>query len=316
MALELAYVGTSSSDLRISRAINPIPRQYMSTSLTRDQPAIDALSRAVANPFYPALPGTGLAATNTSRGQLLRPFPQFTGVSVTNNDGYSNYHSLQTRLERRFSRGYTLMAAYTWSKFMEGIGYLNETDPNPEYVVSDQDRSHRFVTSGVWELPVGRGKLIGGSMHRAADKLFGGWQVQGIYQYQGGAPLGFGNAIFNGDLKAIPLASGQRSIGRWFNTDAGFERNAARQLGSNLRYMPSRFSGIRGDGIDNWDLSVIKNTHFTERIYLQFRAEFLNAFNHAQFSAPNTTPSSTAFGTVTETSQMPRLMQFGLKLFF
>jgi hypothetical protein len=316
MALELAYVGTSSSDLRISRAINPIPRQYMSTSLTRDQPAIDALSRAVANPFYPALPGTGLAATNTSRGQLLRPFPQFTGVSVTDNDGYSNYHSLQTRLERRFSRGYTLMAAYTWSKFMEGIGYLNETDPNPEYVVSDQDRSHRFVTSGVWELPVGRGKLIGGSMHRAADKLFGGWQVQGIYQYQGGAPLGFGNAIFNGDLKAIPLASGQRSIGRWFNTDAGFERNAARQLGSNLRYMPSRFSGIRGDGIDNWDLSVIKNTHFTERIYLQFRAEFLNAFNHAQFSAPNTTPSSTAFGTVTETSQMPRLMQFGLKLFF
>ena len=304
MALEVAYVGSMSQDLRISRAQNPIPRQFLSTAVTRDQPAIDALSRAVTNPFYPLLPNTGLAATTTTRGQLLRPYPQFTGVSVTNNDGYSNYHSLQSRLEKRFSSGYTLMTSYTWSKFMEGIGYLNETDPKPEYVVSDQDRTHRLVASGIWELPFGRGKRIGG------------WQIQGIYQYQAGAALGFGNAIFNGDLKAIPLASDKRSIGRWFNTDAGFERNAARQLGSNIRYLPSRYNGIRGDAMDNWDLSVIKNTYFTERIYLQFRAEFLNAFNHAQFLAPNTTPASTTFGTVTETAQMPRLMQFGLKIFF
>ena len=112
------------------------------------------------------------------------------------------------------------------------------------------------------------------------------------------------------------MSSSERSIGRWFNTDAGFDRVAARQLASNIRYMPSRYSGIRGDGIDNWDLSVIKSIYFTERVYLQFRAEFLNAFNHSQFSAPNTTPSATTFGTVIETSQMPRLMQFGLKLFF
>lgn len=316
MALELAYVGASSDDLRISRAVNPIPAQYLSTSLTRDQPTIDALSRAIPNPFFPLLPGTGLAGANTTRGQLLRPFPQFTGVSVTNNDGYSRYHSLQTRLEKRFSQSYTLMMSYTWSKFMEGINYLNEVDPNPEYVVSDQDRTHRLVASGIWEIPFGRGKKFGSAAPAPANALLGGWQVQGIYQFQSGAPLGFGNAIFFGDLKSIPIPNGQRTIGRWFNTDAGFERNAARQLASNIRYMPSRFTGIRADGMNNWDISVIKNTYFTERIYLQFRAEFINAFNHSQFSPPNTTPSSTAFGTVTETAQMPRIVQLGLKLFF
>jgi hypothetical protein len=246
---------------------------------------------------------------------LLRPYPQFTGVTVTNNDGYSNYHSLQTRLERRFAAGYTLMTSYTWSKFMEGTGYLNETDPQPEYVVSDQDRTHRLVASGIWEFPFGRGKRFGASVPKSVHAIFGGWQAQGIYQYQSGPALGFGNAIFFGDLKAVPL-SGNQTIQRWFNTDAGFERSASRQLASNIRYMPSRFSGIRADGINNWDLSVIKNTYFGERTYLQFRAEFLNAFNHTQFSPPNTTPSSTAFGTVTETAQMPRLMQFGLKLIF
>ncbi len=315
MALEVAYVGAASDDLRIARAINPIPRNTLSTSLTRDQPTIDALSRQVANPFFPLLPNTGLAGANTSRSQLLRPFPQFTGVSMTRNEGYSNYHSLQTRLEKRFSSSYTLMTSYTWSKFMEGTGYLNETDPEPEYVVSDQDRTHRLVASGIWEFPFGKGKRFGGSMPRGANAILGGWQAQGIFQYQSGPALGFGNAIFSGDLKSIPLSSGH-TIQRWINTDAGFERNAARQLASNIRYMPSRFNGIRAAPMNNWDLSLIKNSRFTESVRLEFRVEFINAFNHTQFSPPNTTPSSTAFGTVTETAQMPRLMQFGLKIFF
>ena len=80
--------------------------------------------------------------------------------------------------------------------------------------------------------------------------------------------------------------------------------------------MPSRFSGIRGDGIDNWDISVFKNTQITEGLRLQFRTEFINAFNHAQYSPPNTTPTSTAFGAVTGESQWSRTIQFGLKLIF
>ncbi len=99
-------------------------------------------------------------------------------------------------------------------------------------------------------------------------------------------------------------------------TDTGFERNTSKQLGSNLRTMPSRYSGIRGDGINNSDLSVIKSMQITERVRFQFRTEFINAWNHTQFSPPNTTPSSTGFGTVTSESQYPRTIQFAAKLAF
>jgi hypothetical protein len=189
-------------------------------------------------------------------------------------------------------------------------------DALPYGVISDQDRTHRLVLSGVWELPFGRGKRFGSSMPGAADKLAGGWQVQAIYQGQSGAPLGFGNAIFTGNLKDIPLPNGQRTVERWFNIDAGFDRNSARQLASNLVTLAPRFSGIRSDGINNWDISLIKHTSLSEAVKVQFRAEFVNAVNHSQFAAPNTTPSSTAFGRVTVETQWPRTIQFGLKLLF
>jgi hypothetical protein len=128
--------------------------------------------------------------------------------------------------------------------------------------------------------------------------------------------LGFGNSIFTGDLKNIPLAKDKRSVDRWFNIDAGFERNSANQLASNIRTLSSRFSGIRAHGPNNWDLSLIKNTQITEGTKLQFRVEAINALNHPQFTAPNTTPSSTAFGTVTGEFAWPRVIQFGLKILF
>jgi hypothetical protein len=80
--------------------------------------------------------------------------------------------------------------------------------------------------------------------------------------------------------------------------------------------MLSRFSGVRGDGLNNWDISVVKNIGIAERARLQFRAEFNNALNHAQFSNPNTTPTSSSFGRVTSTSQWPRTIQFALKTLF
>ena len=105
-------------------------------------------------------------------------------------------------------------------------------------------------------------------------------------------------------------------MNRWFNTDAGFERNNQRVLAANYRTLPSRFSGIRADGPNNWDISVLKNTRLTERAQLQFRAEAINAMNHPQFTPPNTTPTSTAFGTVTGEFAWPRVIQFGLKVLF
>jgi len=186
----------------------------------------------------------------------------------------------------------------------------------PEEVISDQDRTHRLAVTGLYELPFGRGRRWVGPANPFVSRMIGGWQVQGIYTAQSGPPLGFGNAIFFGDLKALEIPVGQRTVERWFDVDAGFEKNTARQLGSNLRTFNSRFTGLRGDGGNNWDLSVIKNTSLKEGMTLQFRAEAINALNHAQFLAPNTTPTSTAFGQVTGEWTWPRVIQFGLKVLY
>jgi hypothetical protein len=140
--------------------------------------------------------------------------------------------------------------------------------------------------------------------------------VQAIYQVQSGAPLGFGNAIFSGNLHDIPLSGADRSIYQWFNVNAGFERDSKKQLASNVRTLPTRFSGIRGPIMNNWDISFLKNTALTEGLNLQFRAELINAFNHTQFDIPNTTPSSTSFGRISAIAHLPRVVQFGLKLAF
>jgi hypothetical protein len=314
--IEISYVGNRGTRMQVTRDLNPVPARYLSVSPVRDQETINYLGAQVANPFYPLLPQTSLAGTTVPRSQLLRPYPHFSGVSTTENIGYSWYHSLQVRLERRFSAGLSASLSYTWSKTMEALSFLNSTDARPEEVISSQDRTHRTAVTWLYELPFGRGKHWAGPSNAVVSTLIGGWQLQGIYTAQSGAALGFGNAIFVGDLHNIPLPKNQRTVNRWFNTDAGFERNSQRQLASNLRTFPSRFSGIRADGPNNWDLSVLKNTHLTERTELQFRAEAINALNHPQFTAPNTTPTSTAFGTVTGEFAWPRVIQFGLKVLF
>ncbi len=314
--VEAAYVGNRGNRLFVDRQYDPLPAQYLSTSPVRDTALINALGASVANPFYPLLPGTsGLASTNTTVAQLLRPFPEFTGITVTGNQGYSWYHALQTQVQKRFAHGYTVSAGWTWSKFMDAESYLNETDARPERVISSQDRPHRFTSSGIWELPFGKGKRFGAGLAGLPGKLAGGWQAQGIYQFQMGAPLGFGNALIYGPPQSVVLPSDQRTIDQWFNTSI-FEKSTALALSRNLITLSSRFSGIRGPGINMLDMSVIKNTTITERIKAQLRAEFINATNHTQFSNPNTTPTSASFGTITGTSQLPRTMQLGLKILF
>jgi hypothetical protein len=314
--IEVSYVGNRGTRMQVGRDLNPVPAQYMSTLPVRDQDAINFLGAQVPNPFYPLLPKTNLASTSVPRSQLLRPFPQFSGVSTNQNIGYSWYHSLQVRFEKRFSKGLSSSLSYTWSKTMEASSFLNPTDPRLEEVISGQDRTHRLAVTWLYELPLGRGKRWGNSSSAVVSQFVSGWQVQGIYTAQSGAALGFGNAIFVGDLHNIARPKDQRNVDRWFNIDAGFNRNSQQQLASNLRTFPSRFSGVRADGPNNWDMSIMKNTRLTERTQLQFRAEAINALNHPQFTAPNTTPTSTAFGTVTGEFAWPRVIQFGLKMLF
>ena len=316
---EAAYVGNRSTSMEVGRDYRPLPLKYLSRSPVRDQATIDYLSAQMPSPFYPLLPGTGLSGTTVSRSYLLSSgdYPHFTGLSGTTYEGYAWYHSLQVRTERRFAQGWTVNAAYQWSKNMEATSRLNGQYSALEYVISDQDRPHRFVVSAIWELPFGRGRKFLNSMPAAGEKILGGWQIQGVYTAQGGAPLSWGNMLFYGaDIHSITLPESQRKVERWFNTDAGFEKNSQRQLGSNFRTFPSRLSDVRMDGFNLWDLSMLKNTRLREGLELQFRGEFLNAFNHTLFAGPSTSPTSTAFGQVTSQRGYPRRIQLGVKVLF
>jgi len=312
---EVSYVGNRGTKLGVDYPLNPMPIQYLSRSPVRDQGTIDYLSAKVPNPFYPLLPGTDLAAATVNRSQLLRPFPHFTGISVAQPVGYSWYHSLQATAERRLAQGFSLQANYVWSKYMEATSFLNSGDSKLEEAISPDDRQHHFTASGIWNLPLGRGRALFTGLHGLMQHLIGNWSVQAIWQTSTGAPLTFGNVLFVGDITKIALPKSERRIDRWFNT-SGFERNAAKQLGSNFRTFPSCLSGVRAPGINLWDVSLIKRFAVTERVRVQLRGEFLNAANRSHLAAPATAPTNTLFGQITSTTGFPRQVHFALKVQF
>ncbi|MFL6415443.1 MAG: TonB-dependent receptor domain-containing protein [Bryobacteraceae bacterium] len=312
---EISYVGNRGTRLLTTQDFNAIPAPYLSTSPVRDQTRINALNSQVANPFYPLLPGTNLASTTVAVSQLLRPNPQFSGITATTNAGFSWYHALQSRVEKRLSHGLVGQYSFTWSKTMEAISYLNPTDLAPAKVISDQDRPFRSALSLAYELPFGPGRQFGNSLNGVLGKFVGGWQLNGVYTNQSGPPLGFGNAILTCGLNQVTLPGDQRSINMWFNASC-FNRTSSQQLASNIQTLSTRFTGIRGPRINNLDLSLIKNMHVTERLRAQLTAQAINVINHPQFTAPNTTPTSTAFGQVTSEFAWQRIVEFTLKLQF
>jgi hypothetical protein len=317
VVIDIAYVGNRGTNLGSNRQKDPLPRNYLSTSPTRDQARIDYLHAQVANPFYGMadFAGTSLGNLKTDRIQLLRPFPQFTGMNFTDPVGFSYFHSLQVSAQKRFTKGLTFQASYTWSKFMDASTFLNESDPMPYKVISDLDRPMRLAVSVIYEMPFGRGKPVFGNANRFVNGLIGGWQLQGWYEGQSGPPLGFGNAIFTGDLQNIPVPLDRRRAERWFNTDAGFERAASKQLSDNVIGLSPRFSNVRADGINAFETALSKSFRLTETFSAQFRAEALNTLNHPSFNTPNTTPSSSSFGQCSGTGE-ERTMIFGLRLSF
>jgi hypothetical protein len=187
---------------------------------------------------------------------------------------------------------------------MQATEFQNASDARPYRVISDSDRTQVFTLSGVWEVPLFR------------KRRFGGWQLNGTAVRQSGAPLGFGNALFIGNLGDIPLPKDQRSPDRWFNTDAGFNKVSAQQLANNIQTFPIRFSGIRSDGQSTWNFSLFKDFKIAEKAKAQFRAEVYNSMNHPSFDVPNTTPTNSSFGTVTAVVSEPRNWQLALKLSF
>jgi hypothetical protein len=222
---------------------------------------------------------------------------------------------MQVRYEKRFATGLTATASYSWSKLIGGLSYLNAGDPMPERVLSTADRTQRLAVTWIYALPFGKGKHWVSSTP-VLSTVIGGWQFQGVYTRQSGPPLGFGNAILTCPISQVALPNDQRTIGQWFNTSC-FNRTSSQQLANNLITLSSLFSGVRGDGIHQVDLSMLKNTRLREGINLEIRAEAYNAFNTPMFGPPNTSsPTSTAFGTVTAQFSTARTIQLAAKLIF
>jgi Carboxypeptidase regulatory-like domain/TonB dependent receptor len=331
---EVSYVGNRGTNIEIFRNINALPNQYLSTSPTRDAAQIRYLTALVPNPFagMSQIDNPEHSGSTIDRHWLLRPYPQFRDIWTTTNEGYSWYHGLQMGLEKRFSKGYTIQMNYTFSKFMEATTLLNQGDPLPTEMISDMDRPHRFAVSGIYELPLGKGRRFLASTRPVVSHILSGWQVSGIYSFQSGAPIQFApigandtmvfpsGPIFTGDVNDIGLPGDQQTPERWINTDAGFNRVSTQQLQWHLRTFPIRFGFIRSDKINNFDFGIIKKTNITETKEVQFRAEFLNAFNHPLLftSQINTNPADSSFGQLNPQTQenYPRRVQLTLKFVF
>jgi hypothetical protein len=315
--------------------LNGVPARYLSTSPVRDVANDNFLRQLVPNPFQGLMPVASFNAATIARSQLLRPSPQFGNVRTFGDDGTSVYNSVQAKLEKRFTRGYTVLAAYTWSRFTEKVFRLNATDTQYEERLSEFDVPHRFVISGIWELPFGRDRRFAGGVSRLVDAFIGGWSVNAIGQFQSGRPISFHdrNIYFNGDLRALKTDySGDTNrpvfdISGFYFHDAAVQTNGVddpakqlkderKDLVSNIRTFPSRIPGLRGQGLNLWDISVVKQVRIGGRIHAQFHAEFLNAFNRAVFNNPNTDPKNAEFGKVTSQNNLPRDIQLAVKLVF
>ena len=342
--VEAGYVGSYGYDLTVggpagmSRSadtlnVNPVPAQYLSTSPVRDTTTINLLTAQVTNPFLGLLPGSSNNGATIQRQQLLKPYPQFVDVNTQRHDGSTRYHSAQFRLEKRFSRGYTLTAGYTKSRLREKRSLLNATDTAYEDRVAPNDRPNRFVISGIFELPFGRGRKLGKNWKGVTEAVAGGWQVQGLWIAQSGAPLALGNIYYSGDpgklnthIDGSTVDNAFDSSGFYFSdaavtrsgqVDPALQRSDSRiSLASNIRTLPTYVAGFRGAAMNQGDLSVSKYFSCSERVKLQLRGEFLNAFNHPQFNDPNLSPSNSAFGKITSQANLPRSVQLALKLSF
>src|SRR5262245_2038408 len=341
--VEASYVGNKGIDLTTGNInfVNPVPRQYLSTSLVRDTNVINFLTANFSNPFRNLEPFRGTSFftnDNQQRQQLLRPFPEFGDINSIRNDGESIYHSGQFRAEKRFSKGYSLLAAYTWSKYIEEVSALNATDSDLERRISRDDIPHRVVVSGIWEFPFGKSRKWGSGWNSYVDGVLGGWQLNAIFQWQSGRALDLGdrNVVYFGDpsklLADITSANADPTrrvfdVSGFYFHDAAVQTNGvddpAKQradtrisLANNLRYFPSRLPGFRGQNLRLWDISLLKKIRILEGLKLELRGEFLNAFNHVQFNDPEDNPTNANFGRVTGQANLPRNVQIGLKLIF
>ncbi len=327
--LDASYVGSHGVHLNVTGEGDVSLNQ-----LTAAQIALGTqLQQQVANPFYGLISISPLNAKTIPYSFLLRPYPQFTTVyDMYQTGGISNYHSLQVKVEKRFSSGLSLLASYTDAKLIDDYSIISNVgrqaglqdiyDRHADRGVSANDISQRFVMSYVYALPFGRGMKFGGGWNRAVDAVLGGWQMNGILTLQTGMPLALSaaNTSNAGNPSERPNTNGQYAglsgpvvdrLDRYFDTSA-FSQPAPFTFGNVGRTI----SNIRGPGTRGMDFSLFKNFKLVEKVSLQFRAEAFNLTNTPVFGFPNQAVNSAAFGTITGQANAPRQLQFALKLLF
>ena len=273
--------------------------------------------------------------------QARRLYPDFGFTAQMSSGANASYNGLQAQLTRKMSNGLQFLAGYTWSKNIstnegEEGAYAdggapqgqNDNQPGQERGLTVDDARHRFTFSTLYELPVGWGRRWMSSSNAVANGFLGGWELTAVAALQTGFPItpqsgidsgnvGTGNwrpdRVCNGNLPGS-----ERTVARWFNTDCF--TNAFLIADNNngiFRFGDSGRSVLTGPGIQNFDLAMLKDFRISESKRLQFRAEFFNAFNHANFGADGviTHVNDSRFGQVTSAAD-GRDVQFALKFLF
>jgi Carboxypeptidase regulatory-like domain len=327
-SIEVSYVGNHGLKLPFANwQRDQLSPQYLSLG--------DELQSPVANPFYGSITSSscGLDQKTIPLGQLLRPYPQYCGVNELQPLGAQSwYHGMTVEYNHRFSHGVQVLASYTWSKYLDNSqgeqqwvsgsasSVRNWYNLAAEKSVDANDVPHSVVMSFIAELPFGKGKKLGSNWNGLANAVLGGWQVSSVITMKAGLPLGIdaqtnNTNSFGGGQR--PNISGDITrprnvdpVKEWFNT-AAFTQPAPFTFGNAPRFL----SSPRAPGLNNWDIGISKMFQPIEHLRIQFRSEFFNAFNHANFYLPNTTFGDPGFGSLNQTLPA-RDIQFALKVLF
>ena len=259
-------------------------------------------------------------------------------VSGTQSNGTMSYNSLQAVLQKDMSHGLQYQVSYTFSKCMsDSTGYYgawnnalsasaywqNVYDQKAEWAPCYYDATHVLTAYAIYELPFGKGKAFGHDVNGVVNAVIGGWQVAPIVTFRTGWPLPVYGADDNSgtysrgaraDCNSFPSIqntpiSGAPGI-QWFTNNGDFTNPAVGTFGT----CAPQLSQLRGPHYTNVDIGLAKDFQLTERFKLQFRSEFINAFNHVQYNAPNMSLGST-MGQITS-AQPSRQIQFALKLYY